>query len=76
MIVEPTITGVSYRPMARYSVRPSPGHRKTVSVMIAPPTSADQGKCKIRDDGGQGGAQNVAAFHVTRRQALALAIST
>jgi hypothetical protein len=33
--------------MARYSVRPSPGHRKTVSVMIAPLTVLISRRAKL-----------------------------
>jgi hypothetical protein len=36
IMVEPTMTGMSKRPTARYRVMPRPGHRKMVSVTIAP----------------------------------------
>ena len=36
MMVVPTITGVSYRLIARKIVLPKPGHRNTVSVIVAP----------------------------------------
>ena len=36
MTCEPTITGVSKRPMALYKARPNPGQLKVVSRIMAP----------------------------------------